>query len=115
MIPFVKELVPLEYGKGRGPWSGAAIAALSVGLCSGPLAVWIIWHEDAGYAIQPLGDMTMAACGLISILFCSFVYVRLGRPESRRGRGLAMAGIIATVLWALTVFALLAYVDAQLN
>src|ERR1700677_2922655 len=91
MIPQMKQLVALEYQKARPPWSGAVIAALTVGLCSGPVIWGIICFQDLGYAVEIVGDLITFVCGFVSIVFCAFVYMRLERPGSRRGRSLAMA------------------------
>jgi len=109
---------PFDYATVR-PTSGAAIAALVVGLCSGPVGLGVAWIG----AYNSLGEGTKENIALFALVFCHamslafslFVYKRLVRSDGLRGRKLAMGGIIATLGWAVTILIFLFYVLSDPN
>jgi uncharacterized BrkB/YihY/UPF0761 family membrane protein len=97
---------PLDYATVR-PTSGAAIAALVVGLCSGPvgIAVALIGIDSSldDSTKQSIALFGLVVCHAISLAFSLFVYSRLVHSDGLRGRKLAMGGVIATLGWAVTI------------
>jgi hypothetical protein len=112
----MNEPISLDYAK-RRPFSGAALAAFTIGMCSGPIAFSIIWlgRESIGYGIEIVGDFVAFACGVISFAFSAFVYIRLQRPDGPRGRNLALAGTIVTVIWVIALCCFFEYVSEHLE
>src|ERR1700733_987321 len=75
----VSEPKPLDYyyAKPR-PWSGAAIAALIVGLCSGPASLWIAGIETSNHLDQSTKDIivwtALVVCHAASLVFSASIY-----------------------------------------
>jgi hypothetical protein len=106
------EPTALDYGgydKPR-PLSRAALIGLIAGILSGPLSFMIAGFL-ARFARQNSGDNAVAIvliCHAAILLFCLNTFMRLRPPGGKRGRYLALGGIIATAVWAtaITVFIL---------
>jgi Kef-type K+ transport system membrane component KefB len=100
----------LDYGTGRAI-SGAAIVALIIGLCCGPVTIGIamILADYPPHLVGTAGEVlfVLAICPVASFAFSAYVFFRLNRPESPRGQYVALVGIIATLGW---VIALIVYV-----
>jgi hypothetical protein len=110
------EPVELPYGgyEKPPPVSWAAVMALIAGIISGPLSILFTLFVVgilAGSASQTLlALLTLLTCHVTVLLFAISVSYRRARPGVRRGRGLAIGGIIATFAWAILIAAWLSFV-----
>ncbi len=100
------------------PFSGSAIAALTVGLCSGPVTLLIARFglmPDFGYGAFMMGQFLAVILGLIAFINCAIIHVRLGEPQNGRGRSLALVGMLASIGWAVTIIVLMQYISDHIN
>jgi hypothetical protein len=114
------ELPPLEYGGYGKPRSlnREAIVALAVGLCSGPVSVSLVWlaaligllntWPDVGILLLVVGHAG-------ALWFCVSVYHKLKDSDAQHGRGLALGGIIATIVWAVGIILFIAFILNNLD
>jgi precorrin-6x reductase len=76
---------------------------------------WVGIDYTSPYAVMSISAMAVFLCTAMGISYCSFVFVRLEHPDASRGRNLALAGIVATLVWAMLVMYYASYVDQQLT
>jgi hypothetical protein len=115
----VSEPALLEYGgyeKPR-PISRKAVIALIAGILCGPAGFALGWLGAISGVRDPGAVILLAL--LIShagiLVFCISAFDRLHPPANKRGRYLALWGIIATICWAVAIFAFLIFVVHNLD
>jgi uncharacterized integral membrane protein len=111
----MSEPVPLDYAEGRRTWSAPAIAAIVLGVCSGPIVVVLVRLSGIAYGISIVGSAIAGTIGVAVAAYCIWAYRRARCQPRMRGRSLALIGLAATTLWAVGLIALFCYVDAHLE
>ena len=95
-----------------------AIAAFAVSICSGPLAIFIIYLGMAfvsPYAINSIGAVAISFTGIISLSVAIVTMAILERPGAPRGQKLAAAAIFITVFWAIAMTCLVQYMSDHIE
>ncbi len=96
-------------------WSTAAIFAVILGVCCGPIMVFVVHLTGIAYGISTVGSGCVAAIGIPVIIYCCLTYTWVSRHPHLRGRNLALIGCIATILWMTGLIALFCYIETQLT
>ncbi len=111
----VTDTVQLDYAnRTRRPWSVLAVIAVVVGLGSGPATVVLVRLSRIAYGISQVGSGIAVVVGMVAASFCITALV-LARRSRQRGQFLALAGLLATVLWAACLIRVFFDIETQLN
>ena len=99
------------------PYRGVAIAALTIGLCSGPMALLSFhWYIPIlVYAAPAFGAVAVLVCGTIDVAFCVLAFYLFDRSDSTSAQRLAIAGIFAAIAWTLIMLGYMYYLNAHLE
>jgi hypothetical protein len=109
------EMEPIDYepaGARRRPISGEAVTALVAGSLSGPaswLVLMFVVRSVNGIEYELVAGVLAIAgwlsCPFLAFVYSAVVYDELGKDYSPRGRGLALAGLLAATAWEILLWA----------
>ena len=76
--------------------------------------IFLVWLTGVAYGISLVGSGVVGIVGVAIVIYSVWAYVH-ARSRTKRGKGLALAGVVATLFWSIGLITLFCYVEAHLN
>ena len=110
--------IQLGYAGGRRTWSAAAVVAMVLGVCSGPIIVVLVNLTGVVYGLSDFGGRIAEIAGVVGVpvgLYCIWAFLRARRRRELSGMILSLIGLSAAIFWSVGLVILFGYVNSHIG